>query len=328
MNRSFIKILSVVCLLCIISSLFSCQKAAQSTDTSTTIYHTVSFNTNGGSPIANVKIEDGKYLTLPKDPILDNYVFLRWEYQGAPWASHSKKITQNITLDAIWISAETLFAIAPTEDGISLTGITKQEGFHQLYVPSVINGKAVTSVSDGAFELINTGYAEHLIFPSSVTKIGNGAFKDISEVSLTFNGAITQLGESAFEGCTVLESIKLGAGVKNIPYSAFEECTSMKSIDIPEGVINIQENAFLGCTSLSTIVLPSSLTTIENSAFDDCTSIKTVFFKGTQEKFDSLDIDILNDAVLDAKVYFYSEQKPEQDGNFWHYDSSNSPIIW
>ncbi len=44
----------------------------------TVTYHTVSFDTNGGSEIASVQVEDGKKVSKPADPTKDNCTFDGW----------------------------------------------------------------------------------------------------------------------------------------------------------------------------------------------------------------------------------------------------------
>ena len=140
MKKIIIKTFSVICLICLSLSLFSCDKEPDETEQSAVQYHTVAFNTNGGSPIESVKIESGKVLHRPEDPVLDNYVFCRWEYNDIQWLFSESTVTQDMTLNAIWISAEKLFGIEPTDGGaLSLTGIQRQEQFEWL-----MSGQCIT----------------------------------------------------------------------------------------------------------------------------------------------------------------------------------------
>ena len=324
----YLRILSIVCIIATLLSLVACQKSQEEEQSDGTVYHTVKFNTNGGSAIPSIKIESGRVATRPDDPVLDNYVFCRWEYNNLPWIFTESRVKQDMTLNAIWVSADVLFGIDPVDDGISLKGLNRQESFEWLNVPSMINGKTVVAVSDEAFEAVHENYSKQIIFPKTLKRIGNASFRDISKTKITFNGTITSLGESAFERCTTLEEITLGEGLAEIPYRAFTECTAIKHIEIPAGATVIREDAFAGCTSLITIVLPSTLTSIENGAFDDCDAIKSVFFKGTQEQFDAITFSTGNNTINGADLYLFSEEEPIDAGNYWHYDKNGSPVIW
>lgn len=323
------KFLSAICLVGIMLSLFACENTPNETESNTNAYHTVSFNSKGGSAVPSVKVEAGKALTRPSDPSLDNHVFCRWEYNGSPWVFTESIVKQDMTLNAVWISAEKLFGIEPTENGdLSITSIRRQESLDWLNVPTMINGKKVVAISDNAFENAHEAHTLHLIFPESVTFLGNYAFKSISKTKITLNGVISKLGEGTFERCSTLSEIKLGEGMETLPFRAFSECVALERIEIPNGVKKIDEDAFSGCSALRSIVLPATLTSVENAAFDDCTSLQTVFFKGTEEQLDKLTVAKLNDAFIDAKVYVYSEQQPTESGSFWRYDKNNSPVVW
>lgn len=71
--------------------------------------------------------------------------------------------------------------------------------------------------------------------------------------------------------------------VTKIGNSAFWGCTSLQSIEIPDSVTTIGELAFDCCTSLQSIVIPDSVTAIGESAFQDCLSLQSITI-ATQEK--------------------------------------------
>ena len=238
------------------------------------------------------------------------------------------QITENVTLNAVWVAAIDLFSLEPDEQntGLLITSFKKQATFTTLKIPSVINGKTVVGIADGALSATHEGHAENIIIPETVVYIGEEAFAGTS-VSLVFNGKISYVGEGAFKSCTLLESITLEPGMESIPFMAFYECSALKTINLPEGIKTIDENAFEACTSMKTIVLPSTLTSVQDSAFLKCDALKSIFFAGTEEQFDALEILDGNDALIDASVYFYSETEPEDNGSYWHYEKGN-PVVW
>lgn len=330
MKKYVIQALALICALTMLPVFTACNGGASEV-TDGTVYYTVSFNTNGGTPVESIKVREGKKATEPNDPVLDNYIFCRWLMSdGRTWYFDSKTVTKDTVLEAVWIKAEDLFDLEPMpdSDGIMITGIKLQEEFDVLEIPSVINGKKVEGIGDAAFENIHDGHAAEIVFPETVRYIGESAFAKISDVSVSFSGVITQIGESAFENSTHIKEVTLGSGMDTIPYRAFANCSGLVTANIPEGVTTVEENAYESCSSMLTLVLPSSVATIENSAFDDCDSLKTLFFLGTEEQLDAVDIAGGNDALINAKVYFYSETEPEIVGDFWHYGKNGSPEIW
>ena len=87
---------------------------------------------------------------------------------------------------------------------------------------------------------------------------------------------VTQIGTSAFGGCTGLTSIVIPNSVILIGPTAFGECTGLTSIDIPNSVTQIWEGAFYGCTNMTNVTIGKSVTKIWWSAFEDCTSLTSV----------------------------------------------------
>ncbi len=68
--------------------------------------------------------------------------------------------------------------------------------------------------------------------------------------TITCNGEITTIGESAFYDCIGLTSVTIPNSVTTIKYDAFRDCSSLTSVTIPNSVTTIGEEAFYGCTSL------------------------------------------------------------------------------
>jgi hypothetical protein len=328
-SGNIIKVICLICALALLSSLAACNGNEESSETIGEIYRIITFNTNGGSAVESIKVRDNQYAIRPEDPTLDNYVFRRWEREGREWLFESKRVTEDMTLSALWVSAVELFELDPVGDtgDLMITGFKKQASFSTLRIPSTINGKTIVALDDEAFSYTHGDYAKHIIIPETVVSVGDGAFMKSTEVTFDIQGVITSIGESSFENCSLLTEVKLGEGIESIPFMCFFECTSLKTINIPNGVTTIEENAFEGCSSMLTIVLPATLTTVEDSAFANCNALRTIFFSGTEEQFDTISISDSNEALKNANLYIYSETQPTNDGNYWHYEGG-SPVIW
>ena len=331
MKKAFIKTICLV--FAIIMSalpLFACTVGGAKETEATTNVHTVKFNSNGGTYIPDVEVRNGQKISEPNPPTRENYIFLYWENNNRRWMFSSKEITEDITLSALWISAADLFNIVPTEnsDELLISGFATQKNIYNLAIPEKINGKTVVGITDNAFESIHEQHAEHLIIPATVTSVGKESFKKVKSVHIKLLGTINSLDVSSFEECTTLETLKLGEGLTSIPYRCFFGASALVTVDIPKGVTIIEENAFASCTDMQTVVLPSTLSSIEDSAFLDCEKLAVVFFNGTKEQFDAIKINGNNSELLGAKTYFYSETEPTESGDYWHYDKSNTPVLW
>ena len=135
--------------------------------------------------------------------------------------------------------------------------------------------------------------------PSSVTRIGDGAFDGCSGLTgIEIPSSVTSIGNSAFYGCSGLTSINVEAG--NVVYDSRDNCNAIieketntliqgcKNTKIPSSVTEIGRYAFDGCSGLMSIEIPSSVTSIGNYAFRDCIGLKDVYYTGTQEQWDNI----------------------------------------
>ncbi len=98
--------------------------------------------------------------------------------------------------------------------------------------------------------------------------------------SVVISDTVEQIGDFAFRGCRNLESVTIGNGLVSIGKEAFSEC-NMTSIAIPKSIINIYRGAFLGCSSLS-----------------------DVYYAGTEEEWNGIAIDSLNESLMRAMIHF------------------------
>lgn len=107
-------------------------------------------------------------------------------------------------------------------------------------------------------------------------KVGERAFMECVSLKDIFAKVI---GESAFEGCTALETVLQNDTY--IPKRAFKGCTALCTVEFvgDEQICtgsHIGEEAFYGCTALPTITIPDNINEIGDRAFADCTNLSSV----------------------------------------------------
>ena len=119
-----------------------------------------------------------------------------------------------------------------------------------------------------------------ITFDGDVTQIGNSAFHSCKSLtSITIPESVTSIGESAFPQCASLTTITIPDSVTSIGGSAFSSCTSLTNVTIGNSVTSIGSYTFRSCTSLTTITIPDSVTEIGECAFESCSSLTTFYGK-------------------------------------------------
>ncbi|MBR1655176.1 MAG: leucine-rich repeat domain-containing protein [Prevotella sp.] len=147
----------------------------------------------------------------------------------------------------------------------------------------------VYSIGETATVTGYTGDATEITIPATiqevaVTQIGESAFEGnttITKVGFDANGSYT-IGKKAFKGCTAFSNIPTGgAAVTAIGESAFEGCTSLYTTGSNASTLSfvnavtVGKKAFRGCTKLSTLYFTNA-TSIGDSAFMGCTKIVNI----------------------------------------------------
>ena len=149
------------------------------------------------------------------------------------------------------------------EDGV--TKIGDGAFISSDYLTSVEIPDSVKSIGNGAFA--SCSRLRQISIPDSVTEIGNFAFHcclELSEVKLS--EGLKTIGIGAFKA-TSLSSVHIPYGVTDIGDDAFENCTLLGEVFIPDSVINIGRRAFMGCTQLEEVRIPNSVINIGKNAF-------------------------------------------------------------
>ena len=113
---------------------------------------------------------------------------------------------------------------------------------------------------------------EEIVFPLSVTLIGESAFQSCTKLDPELPATITEIERSAFQSCTNLTTVDLPRAI-DIGESAFQNCHNLTSVDLPAAT-TIGNYAFQGC-NITTLDLPQA-TTIGQSAFSGCASLTSV----------------------------------------------------
>ncbi len=141
------------------------------------------------------------------------------------------------------------------------------------------NGQYLGNKDNPYAFLVNTTSKDMTSFDihEDTKTIGESAFGGCSNLeSITLPNSVTSIGNYALSDCSSLKSITIPSGVTCIGRGAFSGCSSLESITIPSGVTCIGDHTFSYCSSLKSITIPSGVTIIGEYAFFECISLKTV----------------------------------------------------
>lgn len=127
----------------------------------------VTFNSNGGTFITDVKVKRNDKVTKPKDPIKDGYIFDDWYYENEKF-DFNTKITKDITLEAKWLQSGrvsgvhlnlTELSISPNE-AYTLKATVMPEDAINKNLKWVSSDKSIVSVdSKGKIKALKEGNA-------------------------------------------------------------------------------------------------------------------------------------------------------------------------
>ncbi|MBO5214814.1 MAG: leucine-rich repeat domain-containing protein [Clostridia bacterium] len=165
-------------------------------------------------------------------------------------------------------------------------------------------------------------------FHPNAKLIASNAFANFYGLtSIDIPDTIIFIGNGAFNSNSSLKSVTIPSSVTYIDAAAFM-ATGIESIVIPDSVSAILDNTFALCNNLKNIVIPRSVTEIGDFAFDLSDRLSKIFYMGSASDWTNINIGEFNDSLLFATRYYYSENEPTTDGNYWHYDENGEIEIW
>ncbi len=184
-----------------------------------------------------------------------------------------------------WVGIDKVYFPKNFIKNMELEGEIDAYTFFTLTPKKVKLPSSVTAIGNGAFRgCVNL---EKIEIPSSVTAIGGGAFRNCENLEkIEIPSSVTEIDYFVFSGCSSLTSIKIDKA--NQVYDSRNNCNAIirkndneliagtSTTKIPSSVTAIGEGAFSRCVNLEKIELPSSVTAIGEGAFSGCVNLEKI----------------------------------------------------
>ena len=165
------------------------------------------------------------------------------------------------------------FALREDRQTYKVTGGTIPEDGH-LVIPATYRGKPVVEIETEAFR---DSTLTRLTLPEGLTEIGSSAFYGCTGITeIKFPESLKNVGFYAFYGCTGITEIVIPDAVKAIGGSAFSDCMGLKKVTIGNGTVTIGTKAFFCCENLESVYIGDRVRSIGEYAFHKCLSLHTV----------------------------------------------------
>ena len=296
--------------------------------------YTVTFNTNGGSNLESIEVEEDSLLPNNiETPIKEDYCFSRWDYDlsspivknttlSAIYDLKEYKITYNLddgqnnvnNLDKFTIEDYPINLLNPTRTDADFDGwyldssfnnkISVIENIHndiQLYAKWLTMTEGLLfKENENDVEIIGYQGADTNIYIRNsynnkpITKINERAFYQQSLTKIYIPNTVTEIGACAFAGNTLLTDV------------VFQENGKL---------ILIAQQAFDGCINLININIPSSIEIFGTLVFNNCNNLNLVRYDYGKYIYNGTDYVVLIEAA-DATDTIHSSTKIIYDNAF------------
>lgn len=143
--------------------------------------------------------------------------------------------------------------------------------------------------------------------PDSVVTIGIAAFSYCNNlIDVTIPNSVTVIETEAFRQCNGLTVITVPDSVMNIGNNAFGFCENLTDVTISNSVTDIGDLAFVDCNRLTRVTIGNGVARIGWSAFNDCSSLTDVYYTGSEDEWNLIETEPLNDPLLNATKHYIS----------------------
>jgi hypothetical protein len=156
------------------------------------------------------------------------------------------------------------------EEGINLTTIPDYMCQNDTSLSKFIIPSTITSIGEYAF--LSCSNLITVNIPSSVTMIGDSAYRSAGITNLTLNEGLKSIGNSSFSYINCSEVV-IPDSVTYLGFCSFQVCRKLTKITLGEGIDQISSNSINNCPNLTTVIVKGNIKYIEEGAFSSDSSL-------------------------------------------------------
>ncbi|MCR4898633.1 MAG: InlB B-repeat-containing protein [Acholeplasmatales bacterium] len=309
------------------SNLVLTAKWISSTPQTTYTLTTINDNSNNGdiTSFNNEKYNEGDEVTLYANPKL-GYLFDGW-YNGdekiSSSSSYTFNINSNLVLTAKWnenthIAYKQEHFIYDDNDKNVIKGLAEGD-FTEIVIPD-----GTTGIYDYAFNIENNFTA--ITLPSSIEWLGGFAFAKNNEINFYYDGTWIDYNNIYKSNNTAIPVGKNGGYVYFLDDNGTtlhngKKYSLQTNIILPEGITYFKSQLFSYFNHLESLYIPSSFAGFDGGWQFFNSSLSKIYYKGTEENWNNIINNTQYNTYLsnDVIIYYYNENEPTIEGNYWHY---------
>ena len=171
----------------------------------------------------------------------------------------------------------------------------------------------VTEIGDSAF--YNYSKIKNIQLPSTITRIGNGAFYHSSIEEINLPEGLTVIADKAFYSCKSLANVVLPESLDSIGNQAFNDCEKITSIVIPNNTKHLGEWVFCS-TGVEYVKLPDNIEVIPTRFLSSCKNLKSIELPKSVKK-------ICQSAFASSGLTSINLHEGIEELELWAFSSSN-----
>jgi len=182
---------------------------------------------------------------------------------------------------------------------------------------------------------------KEIIIPASVAAVNHKCFYGCTGITkVTIENGVKNIEGDTFIGCTSLTELNVPDSVTSFDLCAIIN-TGIKHFVFPK---NIRYTKFytpkhVDELTLDYVVIQSGTKILDYNWFYAYSSLKAFYYEGTEAEYADVkkqtapnnqsifdngenmphNIEVMKEWIGNLTVYYYSEEEPEGEGNYWHY---------